>query len=47
MILDVMLRKYGTPSIGMLTKAKEKNQVMQDFDAYFNQVMIMAINANL
>jgi len=34
--LDVMVRKYGTPSIGMLTEAKEKNQVKLELDAYFD-----------
>lgn len=39
--LDVVVRKYGTPSIGRLTEAKEKNQFSLQFDAYFDQLMLM------
>ena len=39
-----MVRKYGTPSIGMLTEAKEKNQVKLELDAYFDQLMLTTTN---
>lgn len=34
--LDVRVRKYGTPSIGTLIEAKEKNQIRLELDAYFD-----------
>lgn len=34
--LDVVVRKYDTPSIGMLTDAKENNQVRMELDVYFD-----------
>jgi len=44
---DVMARKYGTPSIGTLTQAKEKNQIRLELDMYFDQLMLMAISEDL
>lgn len=41
-----MVIKYGTSSIGMLTKAKEKNPSKLQIDVYFDQLMLMATNAN-
>lgn len=40
--LDVMVRMYGTPSIGMFTEAKEKNQVRLELNTYFHQLMLKA-----
>lgn len=42
-----MVIKYGTPSIGVLTEAKEKNQVRLELDAYFYHFMLMATSADL
>ena len=33
---SLVVRKYGTSSIGMLIKAKEKNQVKLELDVYFD-----------
>jgi len=45
--LDIVVRKYGTPSFGMLTEAKEKNQVKLELDAYFYHFILMGNNADL
>lgn len=42
--LDVVVRKYGTFLVGMLTEVKEKNQVRLEFDVEFDQLMLMATN---
>ena len=34
--LDVVVRMYGTSSIGTFTKAKEKNQVKLELNVYFD-----------
>lgn len=42
-----MVRKYGTLSVGTLTKAKEKNQIRLDLNAYFDPLMLMATSTDL
>jgi len=45
--LDVTVRKYGTSSIGMLTEAKENNQVRLELDTYFDQLILTATSIDL
>lgn len=47
MSLDVMVRNYGTLLIGMLSEAKEKNQVRLELDAYFYHLILMITSEDL
>lgn len=45
--LDVLVRTHQIPSIGSLTKAKPKNQVLQEVKEYFEQLRQEATREDL
>jgi len=45
--MNVIVHTHAIPSLGTLTQAKTKNQVWQELDSYFDELMRTATNPNL